>query len=703
MVQKFSPIAIVGIGTLMPGSKNYRDFWRDIIAKKDYIREVPKEYWSKDDYFDPDPTMPDKTYTYKGGFLDPIDFPAMHYGIPPKILSDIDSSQLLSLIVTDQVFKDAFGDKISTIDRSDISVTLGTTSGQKLFCESSGRLEVAKVKKALKKSGITDPKLIQNILDNFSNQFVPWTENTFPGLLGNVIAGRITNRFDFGGENCVVDAACASALAAVKLGVMNLQSHQTKVAIVGGADTSNGISSFICFSKTPALSPTHDCRPLSQKSDGTMLGEGIAMLALKRLDDAIQDQDEIYCLITGIGASSDGRAKSIYAPLEEGQKKALNRCYTSAGYPPQTVDVLEMHGTGTKAGDKAEINALNDIFDASKQQNYCAIGSLKSQYGHTKGAAGAVSLAKIALALNNKIIPPTIKVEEPIDLQGTAFYISNDSRPWFKNKDHPRRASVSSFGFGGSNYHFTLEEYTGHNKKSKIGLFPQIIPFSASTKEELTQKMTDFNLEMEHMADHSWALDQTAQDLRKKFDPSLNYRCVLLISDALHEKFIGEGQLAPQSFHLDTDSLHLKPLVGKEIVETFDCIRETFEEHMHIAQALYPHPGAIEKELPSQTKEILLKALKIWFAKLNIHFSSTGERIGLEDLSLLGMMRTLAKISSLGHPVDYSLFEREFHVNCSMERKPKFSIKIAGYNYGKPIIEGEQDNDKLRESTTHAY
>ena len=191
-----------------------------------------------------------------------------------------------------------------------------------------------------------------------------WTESTFPGLLGNVVAGRIANRLDLGGTNCVTDAACASSFSALSMGVNELYLGDSDVVIAGGVDTMNDIFMYMCFSKTPALSPSEDIRPFSDQADGTMLGEGIGMVALKRLDDAERDGNHIYCVINGVGSSSDGRSKSVYAPVSAGQARALTNAYDKAGYGPDTVELVEAHGTGTVAGDAAEFGGLQMAFDA---------------------------------------------------------------------------------------------------------------------------------------------------------------------------------------------------------------------------------------------------------------------------------------------------------------------------------------------------
>ena len=221
---------------------------------------------------------------------------------------------------------------------------------------------------------------------------MPWQEASFPGLLGNVVAGRIANVFDLGGTNCVVDAACASALGAIDMAMLELAGGRCDMVVTGGMDTFNSIFMYMCFSKTPAFTADEKCRPFDIDSSGMLIGEGIGMVALKRLKDAERDKDRIYAVIRGIGASSDGRFKSIYNPRPEGQAKAIRRCYEDAGFHPSTVGLIEAHGTGTMAGDPAEVSALNDVFsENNSRKQHIALGSVKSQIGHTKAAAGAAS------------------------------------------------------------------------------------------------------------------------------------------------------------------------------------------------------------------------------------------------------------------------------------------------------------------------
>src|SRR5205823_6944866 len=239
---------------------------------------------------------------------------------------------------------------------------------------------------------------------------------------------------------------------------MELQTGRADVAVTGGVDTFNDIFMYMCFSKTPALSPTGDAKPFDVAGDGTILGEGLGVVVLKRLADAERDGDRVYAVIKGIGTSSDGKGNAVYAPSPAGQVDALRAAYAQAGVAPDTIELVEAHGTGTRVGDAAEVQALTEVFrDASpNRSSWCALGSVKSQIGHTKAAAGAAGLIKAALALHHKVLPPTIKVTKPLDALAAAdtpFYVNTEPRPWLPRDRHPRRAGVSAFGFGGSNFH----------------------------------------------------------------------------------------------------------------------------------------------------------------------------------------------------------------------------------------------------------
>ncbi|MEA5503994.1 beta-ketoacyl synthase N-terminal-like domain-containing protein [Halotia wernerae UHCC 0503] len=494
-----NPIAIVGMASLFPQARNLREYWQNIVNKLDCITDVPDTHWSVEDYYDPNPRTPeDKTYCKRGGFIPEVDFNPMEFGIPPSILEVTDVSQLLSLVVAKEAMEDAGYGESREFSRDTTGVVLGVAMAKQLGMPLSARLEYPIWEKALKSSGLSDEDT-QKIIDKIKSAYVKWDENAFPGMLANVVAGRIANRLNFGGMNCVVDAACASSFGALKMAISELVEHRSDMMLTGGVDTDNTIMAYISFSKTPAVSPSESVRPFDAKSDGMMLGEGIGMIVLKRLEDAERDQDKIYAVIKGIGTSSDGRYKSIYAPRKEGQVKALERAYDDAGFSPATVGLMEAHGTGTMAGDPTEFGSLRDFFgEHDPKKQHIALGSVKSQIGHTKAAAGAASLIKTALALHHKILPATINITEPnpkLNIKNSAFYLNTETRPWIKAEgDTPRRAGVSSFGFGGTNYHVVLEEheteqnrpYRLHNSPREVLLFaPNAVQLLSKCEESL--------------------------------------------------------------------------------------------------------------------------------------------------------------------------------------------------------------------------
>jgi len=464
---RMHPIAVVGLGALFPGSTTVEGYWRDIIEARDRLTEVPRSHWLREDYFDPTPGTADKIYATKGGFMPSVDFSPLEFGMPPNAMPSTDTAQLLALVVAKRVLEEATRGKYESVDRSRMSVVLGVASATELVAHMSGRLQRPVWEYAMRQAGLDDEEVarISKVIDGC---YVPWQESTFPGLLGNVVAGRITNRLDLGGTNAVVDAACAGSLAAIAMAVNDLALGNSDLVITGGVDALNDILMYMCFAQTGALSVSGDCRPFSDQSDGTMLGEGIGMLALRRLEDAERDGDAIYAVIRGLGSSSDGKAKSIYAPSARGQTLALRRAYERAGYGPETVGLVEAHGTGTVAGDMAEFEALKQVFEeAHTPVQHCALGSVKAQIGHTKAAAGAAGMIKAVLALHHKVLPPTAKVRAPnptLGIDESPFYLSTEARPWLHAEAYPRRASVSALGFGGTNFHVTMEEYTGSSE-----------------------------------------------------------------------------------------------------------------------------------------------------------------------------------------------------------------------------------------------
>jgi acyl transferase domain-containing protein/NADP-dependent 3-hydroxy acid dehydrogenase YdfG len=491
----FRPIAITGLSALFPQARNVDEFWRLILSGRDCMQEIPSTHWLIDDYFDADPKAPGKTYSKHGAFLSEVTFDPVAYGLPPNVLPATDIAQLLALLLARQVLDDCSGGQIAKLHLDTTSVILGVASATEMISSMSGLLSRPMWIEGMRRAGIPEPQ-VEEATKRIAALFPDWNENTFPGCLGNVVAGRVANRFNLGGTNCVTDAACASSLAALHMGLGELQLGTSDRVLTGGVDALNTIFMYMCFSKTPAMSASGHCRPFAASADGTMMGEGGGMLCLRRLEDAERDGDTIYAVIRGLGSSSDGRSKSVYAPRPEGQTLALERCYRQAGYSPATVRLVEAHGTGTAAGDLCEATALNGTFaaaDATRRQ-WCALGSVKSQIGHTKGAAGTAGLLKVALALRHRALPPTANVDAPHPELGFAdspLYLNTAARPWIQAGDEPRRGAVSSFGFGGTNFHVTIEEYRGAAAAPRVRSYgAEVLLASASDASTLSAQVT---------------------------------------------------------------------------------------------------------------------------------------------------------------------------------------------------------------------
>ncbi|MFC5148802.1 SDR family NAD(P)-dependent oxidoreductase [Streptomyces aureoversilis] len=553
------PVAVVGLGALLPDARDVEQGWRLILGRRNLMQDIPPTRWLIDDHYHPIPGTPRRLYTYRGAFLPTVDFDPMAYGILPQNLASTDTAQLLALLVAEQVLRDAADGGVARPDGDRVAVVLGSAA-LALLAESNAPTQRPVWLKALREHGLPEAEA-HAVCDRIIAHYPPPTEATFPGLLSNVVAGRIAARFDLHGTNHTTDAACAGSFAALSTALDELSLGRADLVISGGVDATNDIGMFCCFTTTPALSPTQECRPFAEDADGTMLGEAVVMFALKRLADAERDGDGVYAVIRGLGSSSDGRGTAIYTPRAGGQALALRRAYEEAGYEPATVELVEAHGTGTKAGDQAEFTALREVFAPSGRagRQWCALGSVKSQIGHTKSAAGAAGLLKAVLALHHKVLPPTINADRPhpgLRMETSPFYLNTLTRPWIRAGDTPRRASVSSFGFGGSNFHVTLEEHraptsnptsnpnpapastpapsrTPAGSRPRLRTAPtELLLLCADSAEELRERVADLRrAAQEAGARPAHRLADLARRTQEEFRPDAARRLALLATD----------------------------------------------------------------------------------------------------------------------------------------------------------------------------
>ncbi|MEV5200726.1 SDR family NAD(P)-dependent oxidoreductase [Streptomyces sp. NPDC053720] len=439
-------IAIVGMACVFPKAPDLASFWGHVLTGTDAVTEVPTSRWDPSVYYAEDGAG-EHTPSRWGGFLPEIPFEPLDYGIPPASLPSIEPVQLLALDVARRALADA-GYTDRPFRRERASVVFGAEAGSDLSNNMTLRTVL--------------PSYLGQLPPELDAQLPRLTEDSFPGILANVIAGRIANRLDLQGANYTVDAACASSLAAVDVACKELTAGTSDLVLCGGADLHNGINDYLLFASAHALSPTGRSAPFDRSGDGIALGEGVACVVLKRLADAERDGDRIYAVVKGVGSSSDGRALGLTAPRADGQSRALSRAYRNAGISPAEVGVVEAHGTGTVVGDRTELSALTEIFtQAGADRGGCALGSVKSQIGHTKCAAGLAGLIKATLALHHGVKPPTLHLRQPNpawDERTSPFAFHTRARPW-PAPPAERVAGVSAFGFGGTNFHVVLRAH----------------------------------------------------------------------------------------------------------------------------------------------------------------------------------------------------------------------------------------------------
>ncbi len=468
-------IAVVGMAAMLPGAPDLDTFWSNVLRGVDSITEVPGERWDPRIYYSEN-GEPGTTSSKWGGFLPEIPFDPLSYGIPPSALGSIEPVQLLALESARRALADAgYADRV--FDRARTSVLFGAESGSDLSNASVLRTVL--------------PAYLGELPEELAGQLPELTEDSFPGALANVIAGRIANRLDLGGTNYTVDAACASSLAAVDIACKELATHSSDMVLCGGADLHNGINDYLLFSSVQALSPTGRSRTFDQSADGIALGEGVACLVLKRLADAERDGDRVYAVIKGVGGASDGKSLGLTAPRPEGQRAALERAYRNAGIAPSEVELIEAHGTGTVVGDRTELATLTEMFtEAGARPGGCVLGSVKSQIGHTKCAAGLAGLVKTALALHTGIRPPTLNLSEPNpswNPEQSPFAFHTEARPW-ATAPSERVAGISAFGFGGTNFHVVLRGHEGPPPSHALPDWPAELFVFRGASEEAAQR-----------------------------------------------------------------------------------------------------------------------------------------------------------------------------------------------------------------------
>ncbi|HXW80531.1 MAG TPA: beta-ketoacyl synthase N-terminal-like domain-containing protein, partial [Acidimicrobiales bacterium] len=457
------PIAIIGMGCRFPGGADSpQRFWDLLRAGTDAVVDVPPSRWEASEFYDPDPDVPLKMYTSKGGFLSgPVDeFDAETFGIAPREAMAMDPQQRLLLEVAWEALEDA-GVPVSGLVGSSTGVYVGINTGDYM--------------QLLSTSGLPD-------VDAYLA-----TGNTF-----SVAAGRLSYLFGLHGPSMAIDTACSSSLVAADLACQDLHRGGVDLAIIGGVNLMLSPTTSISLAKMRALAPDGRCKAFDAAADGYGRGEGCGVVVLKRLSDAVADGDRIWATIRGAAVNQDGRSAGLTVPNGPAQQALIRDALSSGGIVPSMVDYVEAHGTGTPLGDPVELQALASVLgDGRDEGRPLLVGSVKTNIGHLEAAAGIAGLIKLALAIHHGEVPPHLHLSQPnpyVDWDHLPVTVPTVLAEWPAHEG-PRIGAVSSFGFSGTNAHIVLGSAPSGSvgsaspQEEKDGDRPQLLLLSARSVE----------------------------------------------------------------------------------------------------------------------------------------------------------------------------------------------------------------------------
>jgi polyketide synthase PksJ/polyketide synthase PksN len=464
-------IAIIGISSYFPGAEDVHALWENLKNNKSTTSIVPSDRWSWEDYYDENSQEINKTYSKHGGFLTDVDiFDSLFFSISPTEAGYMDPQHRLFLQEAYKAVEDA-GYHREALTGKKCGVYVGAAHGD--------------YNNVLKDYGLDNNLYSFNGLNVFS------------------LSGYISYNLNLTGPNMTIDTACSSSLVAVHQACQSIRSGESDMAIAGGIRLILKPDLHIRTSNLDMLSRKGVSRPLDKEADGIVLSEGVSVIVMKKLDQAIEERDHIYAIIKGSGVNHNGTSKSIAALDEVAQKNLVSSVYSTFGINPKDISYLEVNATGSREGDAGEISALTDVFKKyTDKKQYCPIGTLKSNIGHTTMASGVGGLIKIIMSLQNGEIPAMANFHDPnelIDWVNTPFYVNKENISWEKVQDKNRLAAISCFGAGGTNCHIVVEEATDYNNHSMSTAPYHLVVISAKKKESLQQKILDMR---------SWLINQ---------------------------------------------------------------------------------------------------------------------------------------------------------------------------------------------------
>ncbi|MBC7910628.1 MAG: SDR family NAD(P)-dependent oxidoreductase [Pyrinomonadaceae bacterium] len=558
------PIAIIGMGCRFPGAESGPEaYWSLLAEGVDAIGEVPRERWDVDLFYDPRPAVPGKMNTRWGGFLTRIEsFDAEFFGIAPHEAAEMDPQQRLLLEVAWRALEHA-GLPTARLSESDTGVFIGTSTNDYM------QLQI-KLKPGL-------------------DQY-----NAYSGLgnANSISANRLSYIFNLRGPSLAIDTACSSSLTTLHIAVQSLRNRECSLAIAGGVNAILSPGTSITLSQFNMMSPDGRCKVFDSRADGYVRAEGCGLVVLKRKSEALRDGDNILAYIRGSAIGQNGRAGVITAPNPEAQQQVIIKALADAACQPEEITLLEAHGTGTSAGDPAEVEQLKKIYGAASAAGDCYLGAVKANVGHLEAAAGIAGVIKLILSLRWRVIPPQIHLKQlnpRISLENSRLVIPSQRSSW-QPKTAKHLAAVSSFGFGGANAHAILEAADELSESSSVAVeeeAPLLFPLSGKSERALREQAKAWMELLNKNGSVSLAALGYSQAVRRSH---FGCRAAFVASTRsdLHDKLAAFLQAEPSRANEETrDGRRLAFLfsgqgsqyagMGRELYERFPAFRQSFD------------------------------------------------------------------------------------------------------------------------------
>ncbi|PSL48188.1 ketoacyl-synthetase-like protein [Chitinophaga niastensis] len=530
-------IAIVGMSGRYPGAGNLRQYWDNLEKGRDCVREVPVDRWNVNEFYAPLPYQKGKVYCKWLGALDDIAlFDPLFFSITPLEAEGMDPQQRLFLQEAYKSFEDA-GYTRQTLSNKKCAVYLGIMSNEYGLLQYKSQAASANI-----------------------------TGNSF-----SIAAARVAYNLNLKGPAISIDTACSSSLVATHLACQALLNREVDMALAGGVTLYLTAESYMGMCSAGMLSPEGRCKTFDDSANGFVPGEGVGALVLKRLTDAVADKDPVYGVIIGSGINQDGKTNGMTAPSVNSQIELEREIYERYKIDPQSISYVEMHGTGTKLGDPIELEALSTVFkEKTSQRNFCALGSVKSNIGHTSAAAGVASVQKVLLAMQHQQLVPTLHFSKPnehFNFDDSPFYVNTSLQPWVSTAATPRRAAISSFGYSGTNAHLVIEEYQSPATPVDTGV-PLLFVLSAKSEEQLKEYAAALYLQVSAqedivLSDIAWTLQTGRQSMEYRMafvadtKPALLTSLLTFTEQATYASIM-TGKVGKK---IEEEEEHIKPLL----------------------------------------------------------------------------------------------------------------------------------------------